>query len=184
VTADTRTTAVFITVPLALLAAFLLATIGRERLARLSAPVVTSLTAKHHGETRALKAGGAVAVGDTIDFQIEVADKAFVYVYSVQSQFAKLEWGPKDSDVPWEKGVYAPDWDEKKGGMAFERPGEASIVVLASPAPIKDPAEWPLAQLQEPWVKCPHCAVASADFRVIALLDPPPGRLPVERPKE
>jgi len=70
--------------------------------------------AKHHGEPGRSKAGGAVAVGDPIDFQIEVSDKAFVYPrYSVQSQFAKLEWGPKDSDAPWRKASTRPDWDER-----------------------------------------------------------------------
>jgi hypothetical protein len=138
-----------------------------DQLAPVAAPTLLELSAQHEGQKRPSKDGDTLAAGDAIDFQVEVQDLCFVYVYSVQGDVAKLDWGSRADEAPWQKGVYAPNFNAGKSGVTFGTAGDAALYVVASPLPMPDAATWNQAALKDVASRCPKCGVASAKFHVV-----------------
>src|SRR5262249_15898515 len=132
------------------------------------APTLLELSVLHQGQKRPSRDGDTLWAGDAVDFQVEVKDISFVYVYSVQADVAKLDWGARADQSPWQEGVYARDVKTGKSGVSFGTVGDAALYVVASPLPIGDAPTWNLAALKGAATKCPRCGVTSASFRVVA----------------
>ena len=136
--------------------------------APLPAPKVLALKVKGADGSRGVADGATVKVGETLDFEIEVPDLCFAYVFKREGDKVALEWGAQPSDEVWVKGVYAPSWHEGSDGMRFAAPGDTTLHVVVAPKPIADAEKWDAAAVSEPGSRCPRCAGASAHFKVVA----------------
>ncbi len=132
----------------------------------MSAPLLSELVAKHDDQTRPVKDGDTMRVGEALDFQIEVKEQCFAYVFSTQAGRTRLEWGAGGTEPAWEQGVYAPDWNAPKLGLELVSPGPMTLYVMTAPMPVSDVAQWDESALKAPQTRCPRCATAAVHFTV------------------
>jgi hypothetical protein len=132
----------------------------------IGAPLISELVAKHEDQTRPVKDGDSMRVGEALDFQIEVKEQTFGYVFSTQGGHTRLEWGAGALEPAWERGVYAPNWNAPKLGLELVAPGPMTLYVLTAPLPIADVAQWDESAVKDPRVRCPRCGVAAVHFTI------------------
>lgn len=138
----------------------------KPKLPSLRDPRILELRALSEGAPRPIAQGGTLHAGELLDFQIEVFDLCFAYVFKVESGTVSVAFGPDANNDPWDTGVYAPEWKDGAKGMHFLMPGDVHLYAFTSPLPLGGLTEWTQQDLDNPAAKCPRCGAARVDLKV------------------
>ena len=135
----------------------------------LKPPRLIELKAKGPGGERALSGSGTpeLEVDEVLDFQVEVPDQSWVYVFREQGGTTGLAWGHALIDEAWNPGVYAPEWVDSRGGMPFTQSGTVRLFAIASPTPLGDEVKsWDKATLENVKSRCAPCGVSTLEVSI------------------
>lgn len=138
----------------------------KPRVPGLSNPRILSLVAKRGEASRPITEGAALQRDEVLDFEVEVFELCFVYVFKVESSTVSLAFAHQASDDPWDRGVYAPNWKEDTQGMRFMMPGDVALHVVTSPLPLTGLTEWAPKTFDDLSEKCPRCGAARVSFKL------------------
>lgn len=132
-------------------------------------PRLIELKAKSPAGERALSGSGKpeVKVDEVLDFQVEVPDQCWVYVFREQAGTTGLAWGHALIDEAWNPGVYAPEWVDSRGGMPFTQSGTVRLFAIASPTPLGEEVKsWDVATLENVKSRCSRCGVSTLEVSI------------------
>ena len=139
---------------------------GGSALPAIKAPHLIELKARGPSGERPLTDKPTVQTDDVLDFQIEIPEQCYLYVFRAQGGSVGLAWGHHLVDEAWNAGVYAPDWKDSRNGMPFNQSGTVKLFAIAAPFPLVGTDKWDLDALEDVKSQCERCGVTTVEIKV------------------